>query len=640
MRLPGPSPRWALGLAAGLIALAWSGTLALRHLQGSASVLDRIEATLLDLRFLLAGPRDPGSDLLVVAIDDRTVQEAGRYPLPRQTVARLIHQIARQEPRAIGVDILFLDQGVPEQDHDLADALRAAGAVVASAGLFPRSNDSRARGGSGVQLGGSLPAVERVLWPIDVVRQKLALGLVNISTDHAGTPRHAPLLFRTPDAIVPSFALRVAAAAAGADPVLTDETIAIGPVTIRTDLGLSLPLRFYGPRGSLPTVSAQDLLSGADAAAQARGRVVIVGAAAVGTGDTFTTPFDPVLPGVEVLGTAVNHLLRGDGLVRDTWVRRIDAGAAVVLSTGAIAILLLLPLSLALALVGLAATGWLAFTVAAFASEYWFSAALPLVAMAPGAVLTTLGRQVLDRREARRHETAEAALRLFQPPLLVDRIAADPAYLAQPQEQEAAVVFIDLSRFTRLSERLGPARTRELLRDFHALVEDETNAAGGVVLSYMGDGAMMAFGLPEPRVDDAERALRACFALARHSQGWIAGVSSQLGADIDVRLGAHFGRVVVSRLGADTHQHITVTGDTVNVASRLLEVAAKGSATLVVSADLLHALGAALHEGPSLSDLRDVAIRGRSEPLRVALWRLEPPTDTEAADGPAAPRRM
>jgi adenylate cyclase len=90
-----------------------------------------------------------------------------------------------------------------------------------------------------------------------------------------------------------------------------------------------------------------------------------------------------------------------------------------------------------------------------------------------------------------------------------------------------------------------------------------------------------------------------------------------------VRVGAHYGPVVVSRLGADTHQHITATGDSVNVASRLLEVARQEGALAALSADLLRAAGDPPVAG--IGPEREVAIRGRSRPLRVRLWAPRDP---------------
>ncbi len=626
-----PPPRLALGLAAGVLALAWSGFIGWRHLEGRASFLDRIEATLLDLRFLLDGPRKPPGDVIIVAIDDQTVREAGRYPLPRGTVARLIREISRHSPRAIGLDILFLDPGQPEQDAELAASLRDAGAIVAAAGLFDRNTPA-------VTLGPepdgttSLPQPERILFPIDAIRTVAPSGLVNITTDHAGTPRHVPMLFWLQKGVALSFALRVASAAGG-PPTLDDERITVGSAVSRMDAGMSLPLRFYGSRGTIPTVSAQAVLRGDVPPERLRDRIVVVGSVAVGAGDSFTTPFDQVLPGVEVLGTAVSHLIHADGLVRDTTVRRIDVAAAFVMAVAAVALLAATPLSPALLLVAALAVGWFAVTALAFRSGFWLSAAVPLVALLPPALLATLGRQLLDRRESDHHASAEAALRLFQPPALADRIAADPAFLAKPHEQAAAVLFIDLSRFTHLSEQLGPARTRELLRDFHILIETETDAAGGIVLSFMGDGAMIAFGLPEPTPADAAQALQACFALLERTRAWLDRLRTESGADLDVRLGAHYGPVVVSRLGAQTHQHITVTGDTVNVASRLLEVAAQEGSEFAASADFLAAAGDDAPGRSRLRDLKAVAIRGRDRPLWVAVLRHHEASGPSSNDG-------
>jgi adenylate cyclase len=89
-----------------------------------------------------------------------------------------------------------------------------------------------------------------------------------------------------------------------------------------------------------------------------------------------------------------------------------------------------------------------------------------------------------------------------------------------------------------------------------------------------------------------------------------------------VRIGAHFGPVVVSRLGGEHHQQITISGDTVNVASRLLDIASASGARIALSADL----EAALSRRPPgvLSDGQPVAIRGRALPLTVLAWTPEP----------------
>jgi adenylate cyclase len=144
-----------------------------------------------------------------------------------------------------------------------------------------------------------------------------------------------------------------------------------------------------------------------------------------------------------------------------------------------------------------------------------------------------------------------------------------------------------------------------------------------VITSFLGDGAMILFGLPESTQDDARHAALCCVDLCNRADRWIESLPPAIALRIGFKVGAHFGPIVASRLGGGSHQHITATGDTVNVASRLMEVAAKQGAALAVSDDLLRQAGAgsALHELGILTGPRETRIRGRSRALSVWLWR-------------------
>ena len=98
-------------------------------------------------------------------------------------------------------------------------------------------------------------------------------------------------------------------------------------------------------------------------------------------------------------------------------------------------------------------------------------------------------------------------LRRFQAPGLLALLDKDPQLLMKPVRQQAAIVFVDLSGFTGLTEALGPAWTRDVLVGLHELIERAATAHRGFVVSYMGDGAMMVFGLPAPQPGDAANAL-------------------------------------------------------------------------------------------------------------------------------------
>jgi adenylate cyclase len=591
-------------------ALGWGAWLGHLHLVGRATPLDRLESALTDLRLRLAGPRTPPANLAVVAIDDETVRREGGFPVSRATMARLIETIADAHPRVIAVDVLFLDAGrQPEADRALAAALGKTNAVLASAAVFD---------GSASEDG--IPVAAAVHQPTPDIGTGVASGLVNVTEDAAGVPRHLPLIVRTSEGASAAFVLRAAALAARSDPILTKGRVQIGTAVIPLDLGYHLPLRPYGPRRTIPTMSAASLLDGTAPAAALADCVVVIGATALGGGDTFVTAFDPVMPGVELLATGIAHLTTGHGLVRDAGVRRLDAAAALVLSVGAALVIALMPPGPGMMLVLLLTTGWLIAGAFAFSHGIWLSAALPLAAAGLPALLCAAGRQTLERHQSARVARSEQVLRRLQPAALADRLALDPTYLAEPVARDIPVLFVDLTGFTRRSEHLGPVRTRAMLKAFHDLVDETVTGHRGVVVNFMGDGAMMLFGALDPDPDQASNAVEAAEDLISRTRLWISRnpALSEAGPALDVRIGAHYGPVILSRLGSDTNQHVTATGDTVNVASRLLAVAAEANARLALSAELTEAAGLDLSE--ETFEMRTTSIRGRTQTLEV--WLL------------------
>ncbi|HUH83998.1 MAG TPA: adenylate/guanylate cyclase domain-containing protein [Stellaceae bacterium] len=601
---------------------AASGTfLGARHIAGLASPLDRLEMLSLDWRYLLAGSRAAPRGVVIVAIDDATIKRAGSFPLPRGVLARIVRALAAADPQVVAVDILLVDAGAPQQDAELAAALRSTKSVIAAGASFEAEGAPAA-----APSDGPLPRPRRILWPREEFARSAQVGITNVSTDRSGVPRYAPLLFDGGGGtVVRSFVLAAAAVAQSTEPVLSkrERALRLGGRLVDTDLGYNLPLHYYGPRGRVQTISALWALDGDLDAEDVRGQVVVLGFGAMTAGDSFATPFDRTMPGVEVLATGISNLLAGDALIRDDATRRIDAAAAVLLPIGMVLLLAArrIPLGAALALLLFAL--WAAAVHLAFLRGYWLSFALPAAASLPIAAAYGVARLSLEQRAAGRLRAEGDALRRFQPPGLVARLARDPRFLATPVAQQAGIVFVDLSAFTGVTEALGPAWTQELLAALHGRIEEAATAQQGVVVNYMGDGAMIVFGLPAARPDDASRALRAVARLYDSLTHWIADLPPVARDRLRPRIGAHFGPVVLSRLGAADHQHITATGDTVNVANRLLEVAKERHAPIAVSENLVAAaaLGATDLGLAAPSDrATDVAIRGRAQTVTVRLW--------------------
>jgi adenylate cyclase len=608
--------------AAALLAGLWGASVAAPHWRGDLSPLDRLEAPLADLRFLIGGERPAPDGVIIVAVDDETVRAAGAYPLPRAALARLVERVGRARPKAIALDLLLADPGAGDGDAALADALRRVPVVLAAAATFSGPLQSP-RGDASAGLD-AVPVADDLLQPLGRFADVAAVGTVNVATDRTGTPRHLPLILRWGDGLAMSLPLRTAASALGQDPVLETDAVRLGGLRIATDRGYRLPLRFYGARGTVRTVSAARVLAGDVADGAWADRVVLVGATVTGGGDVYPSPFDPVMPGVEVLATATAHLVTGDGLVRNRHVRAVDALVAVSLPVLLVLLLAWHRSGAGFALIAAAVLVWIAVTVVAFLNGVWLSASVPLVAAVPPAIVFGAARLWADRRRADSLATERGTLRRFQPPGLAERLARDPDFLREPVRQHAAVVFVDLSGFTGLSESLGPNDTQAVLKAFHGLVDEEAVRCGGLVATFMGDGAMILFGLPDPADADPCHAVEACVGLCARTSAWLAALPAPIAARrLGFKIGAHYGPIVASRLGGGSHEHITAIGDTVNVASRLMTVAAAHGADVAVSDALYAAAGAACEAfaAGTLTRRVNVPIRGRAGALSVWLWR-------------------
>lgn len=614
-----------------LFSALWGTALGWQHWRGNGWLLDRLEATMTDFRLMLRGSLPSPSTVSIVAIDDEAVRQAGGFPLPRVVLAQLVQRIAELQPKAIALDLLLLDPGAPDDDAALAKTLRAAPSVIGAAAVYTTGVQTLQAGDGPLA---QIPISDRLLLPLPRFAEAAEIGIVNVMTDKSGTPRAFPMLFRTADAIYAAMPLQAATVATLSDPVIAHDGIEIAGRFVPTDLGQTLPLNFYGPQGTITTVSAASVLAGSFPGDMLRDRVVVIGATVTGGGDVFPTPFDPVLPGVEVISTAIANLLQGDALERDRTVRLIDAATAVVLPVVLVGLLAWRRSALGFAVILTVALIWLGSNILAFQHNIWLSLALPMAAAGLPLLLFGFAEIWIDRRDAQFFANQTRLLQRFQAPALADYLATNPTFLEQPVRQEAGILFIDLTGFTGLSEVHGPTVVREVLNSFYPIVEAAAVECRGIITSFAGDGAMLVFGLPAQSEADAANGARCGVMLAQSTRAWIATLAPDIGSLISVKIGAHYGTVVLSRLGGN-QQQITATGDTVNVASRLMEVAAREGADFAISDDLLGKAGP--DSGPTrFGTLRGPLtrqIRGRAEPLQVWFWWMEQQDDRPESRG-------
>jgi class 3 adenylate cyclase/tetratricopeptide (TPR) repeat protein len=182
------------------------------------------------------------------------------------------------------------------------------------------------------------------------------------------------------------------------------------------------------------------------------------------------------------------------------------------------------------------------------------------------------------------------------------------AALADRQMEErklVTVLFADITGSTTLGERFDPERWRVLLQRFYSVMTSTIEAWGGTVQKFMGDSVMATFGVPIVREDDAERALRAASQMLERLTELNTEFKAQHGVSLAIRVGVNTGEVM-----AASDQNV-VTGDAVNVAARLEQMAEPGT---ILAGERTYA---AARDAFVFGEPESREVRGKSAPVTV-----------------------
>ncbi|HEV8674892.1 MAG TPA: adenylate/guanylate cyclase domain-containing protein [Methylomirabilota bacterium] len=191
--------------------------------------------------------------------------------------------------------------------------------------------------------------------------------------------------------------------------------------------------------------------------------------------------------------------------------------------------------------------------------------------------------------------------------------AAEPRPPVSPggERREVAVLFADVSGFTKLSERFDPEDVHALMNECFAGLGEAIRDEEGYIDKYIGDAVMALFGAPVAHEDDPARACRAALAMQGFLSGFAERCEGRTGVPIRMRIGIHCGLVLAGGVGSDVRMDYSVMGDTVNLASRLESNAPPGG--ILVSAEVARRARGRFEFGPS----RVLTVKGKEQPVQA-----------------------
>jgi len=583
-----------------------------------------------------ADPAKADSNLVLLAIDESSLEAFGRWPWPRDRFGYVVRYLKQAGARAVVFDVMFFeaDENAEEFDQSFADDLRAAGNVFlpmlfqAEPAAIPSELQPRATATvelSAVGQGSDIHAGVKLPIPV-LAQQARGLGVINLSADADGPTRRVPLLGQVNGNVVPHLSLAVAQYLLGADRLsMRDGRLQIGThhVPLGADGSLlidwhgSLEQTYHAKRYSIGRVLqafAQQEKGERPSLDSAlfKDKIVFVAGTAAGLYDLRVTPFSAATPGVLIHMAALDNLLHGQGLqAAPRWFSLTTLLLLCLASAGTFMLFRSYPVKFGVT-IGLA-VAYYGLVVHAFAGhERWLELVFPEAALA-----LTFGTAATVEyvTEGKQRRLMRAAFDKYMSSEVVEEIMRNPeAIKLGGEKKEITIFFSDIAGFTTISEKMSPEDLVTLLnRYLSAMTTIIKTTHRGNVNKYLGDGIMALFGAP---LDDPKHASLACYAaldcqaeLARLREEWKREGLPEIGA----RIGLNSGPCIVGNMGSEERMEYTVTGDSVNLASRL-EGASKYYDTLILIGQRTAELAKNDVEVREIDLLR---VKGKKEPVVV-----------------------
>jgi len=525
----------------------------------------------------LYGGKPVMSDIVIIGIDDASLQAIGRWPWGRGNFTELAERL--DGAQVIAFDIAFFEPSEKDDDASFAAAIAGRPVVLVSEYSSFKEVGNSVRG-------------DILMLPVSPMTAKT--GYSNIVTDSDGIVRSINLDVGDE----PAFSAAVYERVTGAPYPRADRFL----------------VSFPGPPGSFKRYSAADVLSGKIPSSEFAGKIVLIGATARDFHDDGIIPTsDGVpMPGVEIHASALQTMLLDNPLHEAPgWLTLLSIIAAVI-------IIFVLTWRFPPAVAGALSLGFIILYVLAclfiYEQDMLLNAVYPPLAI----IITYLAMLSFDLVQERlAKKKVSDAFGKYVGPALLDEILKKGEVPLGGERKELTILFSDIRGFTSISEALTPEELVEFLNRYLDRATSVIMEERGLVDKFIGDAVMAFWNAPVPDKRHAERAVRSAIRM-RSALDDISVTRGTKHPSLDVGIGINTGEAIVGNVGSQQRLSYTAIGDSVNLASRLESLTKEYGVRIIISENTLAALRKEKADGMFiLRELDRVKVKGKKEPVRI-----------------------
>jgi len=593
--------------------------------------------------------------LIIIDIDDRSLELVGQWPWSRTVLARLTDQT--YSAAALGFDIVFAEPDrtnpqnlitqypnnlplreqlelLPDNDEVFANAIANHGTVVLGVAVNNTDDDYiEVKSKFGMVTQGDspqqfLPAYNSVRRNIPLLEDSASgIGSMSIGNNDA-IVRSLPTFDKVNDILLPSLGLELARVAIGAstfqikasnassEQAFGEQTginnIKLGPLTMPT-MPDGQAYIYYAPTQNMKTVSAWDVLSGSIDPEFFTGKVVLVGTSAAGLFDLRSTPIEKNVPGVTIIGQFVQQIFANEFLQRPDWLFGAEFIAGLMLSLLITFMIQTLGPVGGLTVLGVGSGGIIG------GSWYFFKSKLflvdpisPLVIILTVYVAVTFFNFLFTELERSR---VRGAFAQYMSPEMVNRLAESNESLKLGGERkDMTMLFSDIRGFTKISEQYkqDPEALTDLINRLLTTLSNEILECEGTIDKYMGDCIMAFWNAPASQDNHAQLAIQAGVKMRKALKELNDELVGEGKLAMEIGIGINTGDCIVGNMGSDKRFDYTVLGDAVNLAARLEGQSGSYGVNIVLGEETAKQM-----PDYKLIELDLIAVKGKTEPVRI-----------------------
>jgi adenylate cyclase len=500
----------------------------------------------------------PDEHIVVIGIDDESLEAIGRFPWDRRVYAELLHQLNQPgyEPKSISFDISFDEASDPDADAALAEALNQYDNVVLPVvGIMEqvtRQADVK-----------SYLTAYHIRTPYNRFAEQVNLAHINAILDRDGVIRRTVLQIQAPDGtLVPSLALQ-AAQMAGVDVSKYLENDYVAGQNAKTELYIN----YNAASDEFLTVPFLYVLTGEADPEMFKDATVLIGFNAVGfENDNGSTPIEKEMKLVYAHANIIQQLFEGSAVTKAEWYVTIALMAVLLALTWGIAWKLKTTYSVAVFALLIAGLFGAQYAVYGQMKQY-LDIVYPILVLVLAYILNIAVKSYLENKQ--KNFITKQFGRYISPDLVKEIATTNLEIKLGGINKELSILFLDIRGFTTLSEKLKPEEVVDFLNDMFDLITNKALENKGTIDKFIGDAAMVIFNAPLDVEDHPYYAVKTAWEIQQGMVEVRERIKERHGVTVNCGIGVHTGEVVVGNIGSYLRVDYTCIGDNVNTAARI-----------------------------------------------------------------------